>query len=303
MPALFIRYNQELPHLNRITLLVVLLVGTTSSAGHPFSDWCNENVAIFQEARYDGDYRIFTHQKDSLFKQIYNTEANMNVDLAFLGIRERFYWMFRGELRAGLSQSHMNVVLSPYSMSYAVIPTFEYRFDRMYLSGGLDHRCHHYIDQSPPEPVVYWNKAIIGLASPHHRHSPTAEAYISDTSWNGWGRFIWSFTWGYYISRFFGLIEPYKLMTISRPHYLHDFLLTSRYGVVRWDGGAILLSGASLLGIRHSGDGPYWSQEFGVEALFRMRTYDTSVFVNYIRDKGVFNSKDQLITAGVRVVK
>ena len=280
-----------------------MMLGLASASDPSFYEWFNRNISLFQEARYDGDYRIFALHKNSEFKQIYNTEANMNVDLAFVGIREKFYWMFRGELRAGLSQSHMNVVLSPYSMSYAVIPTFEYRFDRMYLSAGLDHRCFHYIDQRPPDPIVYWNKAIIGLASPHHRHPPTAATFLSDSSWNGWGRFIWSFTWGYYISEFFGLIEPYKLMTVSRPHYLHDFQLTSRYGVLRWGWGALLLNGASVLGIRHSGDGPYWSQEFGIEALLGMRTFDTSVFVNYIRDVGVFNSKDRLLAVGVRVVK
>ena len=287
-----------------ITVLLSLLIAQPLSvdAGSLY-EWCHENLSLFQEARFDGDYRIFAHHKDSTFKAIYNTEANLNVDLAFLGIRNRFYWMFRGELKAGLSQSHMNVVLSPYSMSYAVIPTFECRFDRMYLSAGLDHRCHHYIDQQPPEPVVYWNKAIIGLASPHHRHPPIAEVYLSDSSWNGWGRFIWSFTWGYYIAEFFDLIEPYKLMTVERPHYLHDFRLTSRYGVVRWDWGAVLLSGKSLIGMRRIADGLYWRQEFGAEVLMRMRTYDTSVFVNYIRDEGVFDSRDQLVAIGVRVVK
>ncbi len=289
--------------MNRTLLCILVFTVALAAAAHPVYDWFNDNLTVFQEARYDGDYRIFALHKNSEFKQVYNTEANMNVDLAFLGIRQRFYWMFRGELKAGLSQSHMNVILSPYSMSYAVIPTFEYRFNPVCLAVGLDHRCHHYIDQRPPDPIVYWNKAIISLSSPHHRNPPTAATYLSDSSWNGWGRFIGSFTWGYYISDFFGLIEPYKLMTVSRPHYLHDFKLTSRYGVVRWNWGALLLSGESLFGIRHSGDGPYWSQEFGVEALFRMRTFDTSLFVNYIRDKGVFNSKDQLMAVGVRVVK
>jgi hypothetical protein len=285
-----------------VSLFLIALMGAVVAA-NPAWDWVTDNITLFQEARYDGDYQIFALHKNREFKKVYNTEANMNVDLAFLGIKQRFYWMFRGELRAGLSQSRMNVVLSPYNMSYVVLPSFEYRFKQVYLSAGLDHRCHHYIDQQPPKPIVYWNKVVVSLNSPHRRSSPNAEVYIGDDSWNGWGRFIWSFTWGYYISEFFGLIEPYKLMSIERPHYVHDFQLSSRYGIVRWNWGAVLLSGTSMVGMRHSGDGPYWSQETGIETLFKMRTYDTSVFVNYILDGGVFNSKDRLLAIGVRVVK
>jgi hypothetical protein len=281
----------------------ILMLVCLSAFSNPAWNWVQSNISLLSEASYEGDFLLFAFQKDDDFREKYSSESNMNLDLALLGVKEKFFWMFRSEIRGGYGESPLGMVFHPYDASFAIIPTFEYRLKRMHISAGLDHRCFHIIDQRPPEPIVYWNKFIVTLNSPHRREHPFVGRYIDDGSWNGFNRLIWSFTWGYYIREFFDLVEPRKLMTIKRPHYLHDFELKARYVLVRWKWGAVALTGASMFGYKHSGGGTYWAQQTGAEALFALRPFDTSLFVNYILDEGRFNSKDRLLEYGIRVVK
>ncbi|MBN1575725.1 MAG: hypothetical protein JW913_04185 [Chitinispirillaceae bacterium] len=261
------------------------------------------NFSILPEASFDSDFRLFAFQKNDDFREKYSCETNFNLDLAFLGVKEKFFWMFRSEIRSGCGDSYSGMVLHPYDISFGLIPTLEYRFKRIHVAAGLDHRCFHRIDYDPPESTIYWNKVLVSLNSPHRREHPYVGRFIDSPSWSGFNRLIWSFTWGYYLTEFFGLVETTKLMTPKRPHYLHDFQLTARYGLVRWRWGAVTMTGASLFGVKHSGDGTYWAQETGAEVLFALRPFDSSLFVNYIFDEGRFNSKDRLLEFGVRVVK
>ena len=293
----------ELQTVVKLAVVLTMLLFSMPATANPALGWFRNNITLFQEASFDADYQIFALQKPE-FKYKYNTEANLNIDIAFVGIREKLYWMFRSELHAGMSQSNMNVVLSPYDASYMICPSLEYRFKPFHVSAGLDHRCFHYLDQPPPEPIVYWNKIILSVNSPHRRKHPAAGYILSDEGWDGFGRFVWNLSWGYYLANFFGLVEPYKLMSLAGPHFLHDFRLTARYGIFRWKWGAVCLTGSSLLGSRNTAEGLYWGQETGAEVLLKMRTYDTSVFVNYILDDASrFNSKDRLLSIGVRIVK
>lgn len=280
---------------------ILLLVFRTSFSAAAW-EWVRENVTVFQEASYDGDYRMFAFHKNDAFKEAYFCEWNMNIDLAFIGINEQFYWMFRSELRAGCGDSPSGMVLHPYDVSYGLIPTLEYRFSRLHVFSGLDHRCFHYIDQKPPEPIVYWNKLLVGVNSAHRRIHPWFVHYLRDEKWEGLDRLMWSITWGYYIREFFGLAEPRKLMSIKRPLYLHDFNLSAVYGLFRWKWGAVAVKSASLLGFKTTGS-RYWAQETGAELLISMSRFDTSLFVNYIFDEGRFNGKDRLLEYGIRVTK
>jgi hypothetical protein len=271
---------------------------------NPALDWVQNTFALMPEASYDGDFRIFAFQKDVAFQEKYSCETNMNVDLALLRVKKRFFLMFRSEIKAGCGDSPLGMVFHPYDVSYGIIPTLEYRFKPFHISTGVDHRCFHVIDRKPKpgEPVVYWNKFIISMNSPHRRAHPYVSEYIKPQTWDGISRFIWNFTWGYYITDFFGLIEPNKLMTRDYPRYRHDFQLTARYGLAQWKWGAATLTGSSMLGSK-IGRETYWAQEIGAEVLFSLRPFDTSLFVNYIFDKGRFDSKDRLLEYGIRVVK
>ena len=282
---------------------VIVSLFSIPALSNPVWNRVQSNVSVLSEASYEGDFLLFAFQKNDDFREKYACETNMNLDLALLGVKEKFFWMFRSEIRGGMGDSPSGMVLHPYDISYGLIPTLEYRFKRVHLSAGLDHRCFHVLDQRPPEPIVYWNKVVFILNSPYRRVHPYIENYINDRSWNGFNRLIWSFTWGYYIREFFDLVEPIKLMSIERPHYLHDFQLTARYGLVRWKWGAVTLTGTSMFGFKYSGGGKYWAQETGAEVLFALRPFDTSLFVNYILDRGRFNSKDHLLEYGLQVVK
>jgi|GEM_PF-6165446 len=282
--------------------VVLMALGAAAS---PAWERVASTVKVFPEASYDGDFKLFAFQKNSHFQEKYSCETSLNVDLAFVGVAEKFFWMFRAELGAGCGSSSTGLVLHPYDVSYSLEPTLEYRFKNVHLGAGLDHSCFHEIDRKPREPIVYWNKAILTLNSPHRRNHPYVARYTEGDNgrWGAYERLIWSFTWGYYIREFFGLIAPYKVMSPERPHYMHDFELSVRYGLARWRWGAVTLTGASLLGFKHSDEGRYWAQQIGAEALFGLRPFDTSLFVNYVFDKGRFNSRDRLFEYGIRVVK
>ncbi len=267
------------------------------------TDWFTGNVSVMSEADFEGDFLLFAFHKNDLFREKYFCETNMNLDLALMEINKSFFWMFRSEIRAGMGNSPYGMLLHPYDVSFAIIPTFEYRFPRIHVSLGLDHRCFHVIDRSPPLPVIYWNKLILCLNSPHRREHPFTNRYIGDEYWKGMNRLVWGFCWGYYMKDFFGLIEPGKMMSPARPYYLHDFSFKAKYGLIRWKHGAFILTGESVLGFKYNGRGTYWGQRTGAEALFGLRPFDTSIFVNYILDGGRFDSKDRLFEYGIRVVK
>lgn len=286
----------------RFITLILLFYSTVSADVPQTLQWFATNVNFWSEARYDGDYRLFAFQKNDAFKEAYSCETNQNIDVAFVSVKKKFYWMFRSEIRGGMGNSKFGMVLHPYDISYGLINTFEYRFERFHLAAGLDHRCFHYIDQRPPEPIVYWNKFIITLNSPHRRVVPVVKKYVGDDSWNSIDRLMWSFGWGYYISEFFGLAEPRKIMSLDRPHYLHDFQLGLKYGVWRWRSGAIALTSATLLGYKTS-DKAYWAQESGVELMIGVNGSDIALYVDYVVDGGRFNSKDRLLEYGVRLTR
>ncbi|MBN1307753.1 MAG: hypothetical protein JXA18_07545 [Chitinispirillaceae bacterium] len=285
-----------------ITAAVVMFFPPIVLANTGWDRLCT-GFSFLSEASFDSDFRLFAFQKNDDFRDKYSCEMNMNIDLALIGIQERFFGMSRAEIRGGCGESYSGMVFHPYDISFGLIPTLEYRFKRIHVSAGLDHRCFHEIDRDPADPIVYWNKVFFTLNSPHRRLHPYIGRYIGSPSWNGFERLIWSFTWGYYLTKFFGVVKPEKLMTPSRPRYLHDFQLTARYGLVRWGWGAVTMTGVSMIGVKHSGEGIYWAQETGMEALFALRPFDSSLFVNYIFDQGRFNGKDRLLEFGVRVVK
>ena len=298
-------FFREISTLNKLLLTILLCVLSVSAAS-----WSNEalnrikaDVALLPEVSCEGDYKIFALQKNDYMRKYFSSETNLSFDLGFIGVSRRFYLMFRGEVTAGFGESEMHMLLHPFTSSYATIPTFEYRFEQVHVAAGLDHRCYHYIDVAPPDPIVYWNKFIITAYSPNHRMHPYLSTLLSEVGWRWPNRLNWSFSWGYYINKFFDLIDPIKLMSISRPHYLHDFQLTAQYGVVHWKWGALAVTDATMIGIKHSGEGVYWSQKTGADLLLNRRLFDASLFVDYILDDGCFNSKDRLLEFGIRIFK
>lgn len=284
------------------TCVILMALGAVANS---VRERITDNVKLFPEASYDGDFRLFAFQKNRYFQEKYSCETSLNVDLAFVGVAQKFFWMFRAELGAGCGSSSTGLVLHPYDVAYTLEPTLEYRFKGVHIGAGLDHSCFHVIDRRPREPIVYWNKAILTLNSPHRRNHPYIARYTAgdNGSWGAYERLIWSVTWGYYIREFFDLVAPYKVMSPERPHYMHDFELSARYGLARWRWGAVTLTGASLLGFKYDNEGVYRAQQTGAEVLFGLRPFDTILFVNYVFDKGRFNSKDRLFEYGIRVVK
>lgn len=287
------------------TLLILLLLGTGSRlwALPAFLQWPREHIVLLPEASFDADYRLFLFQKDRMFQEKYISESNMNIDVALLSVNRTFFFMFRSEQKAGQGRSPWGMLLHPRDVSYGLIPTFECRFPRLILAAGLDHRCFHEVDQKEL-PTVYWNKMIIGVASPNGRIHPQVDAFIADSAWQGgwFNRLAYSLVWGKYIRRFFGLVVSGKLMSPERPLYRNDFTLQLRYGVARWRSCALLAKSTTLVGFGE-GRRNYWGQQSGIELIIDRRLFDASVFVNYIVDEGTFDSKDKLLVWGLRIYK
>lgn len=287
------------------TLLILLLLSTGSrlAAQPAFLTWPIEHSALLPEASFAADFRYFTLRKDSMFQEKYVSESNMHVDVALLSVNRTFFFMFRAEQKAGQGRSPSGMVLHPRDISYGLIPTFEYRFPRLILAAGLDHRCFHEIDQKEL-PTVYWNKMIIGVASPHGRVRPQVAAFIPDSAWQGgwFNRLDYSLVWGNYLRSFFGLVASGKLMSPERPLYCNDFTLQLRYGAARWRSGVLLATSTTLVGFG-KGWRNFWGQQTGVELVIDRRRFDASVFVNYIVDEGKFDSKDKLLAWGLRIYK
>jgi len=285
--------------LSSLILLQTLVVSVwpDSGIGKVFT-----KVQFLPEAHFDGEIRRFAHQKNDDFIRTYLYETDLAVDQALMRYDTTFYFLFRGELNANLGESPFGLAMHPYQMNYAINPMVEYRLPKMVVTSGIDHRCFHYIDEEPREPIVYWNRAFIGVSSVDRRTYPRTSVFLLNPSLSPFSRLTWHAEWGYYISEFFDIVRPINLMSLTRPHYLHQFDVAARYAIAAWSSGILELTSASMLGFKRSGEA-YWAQQFGTEVFFARKTYDGGLFLRFTLDGGRFNSKDQLIEFGIRAEK
>lgn len=281
-----------------IRCCIVILLMSYISIGKQQSGWSS---LIFPEAHFDGDCRTFFNRKNQQFRERYVCEWNMNTDLTFYAFNEQFFWVFRGELTVDMGESEVGLLLNPYDIELGIIPALEYRHSNVHFSMGLDHRCFHGIDHLPELGIIYWNKIVFRANSSIWRKYPCAIEVLNRNN-TIYQRLQWSIAWGYYISDFFNVIAPYKLMSIDRPHYVHDGIISAKYPLLSMGSWGILGSEKVMLGFKKKG-AVYWAQELGIEFLWNRKNFDVSLFSCFTLDGGRFDSKDQLFEIGISVAK
>ncbi|MCX7725299.1 MAG: hypothetical protein N2053_00470 [Chitinispirillaceae bacterium] len=263
-----------------------------------------EQIAFLSEASFSGDFGVFAFQKNRDFFERYCAENNMNGELSLIRFTKELSWIFRGEVKGGYGNSETGLLLDPEEVSFALIPQLEYKFRKFNIVSGLDHRCFHFIDRYPPSPIVYWNRLFLSITSFHKREKLSPFYLQQDTIWNNlYKRFVWSFSTGYYLSEFFGLVDPIKLMPQDYLFYLWESELNIKYGIAKWKNITFLVKTDILLGFKKAKKGNYWSMENGLEILFDRKTFYPVIFIDYFFDRGLFNSKDRLLKFGLRVIR
>jgi hypothetical protein len=100
---------------------------------------------------------------------------------------------------------------------------------------------------------------------------------------------------------FFGLIEPYKIMTSDIINN-HDFTFDVKYAVYIRKKTVFSLTGCTLVGIGNNSKS-YWREVLGVEVDFGRTSSIASMFATYSLDKKWFDSRDKLLEIGVRFAK
>lgn len=274
---------------------------------HKESNWKNkklDNFSFLSDVSFSGDFGVFAFQKNRDFFERYCAENNMNGELYLIKFTRNLSWIFRGEVKGGYGNSKTGLLLDPYDVSFALIPQLEYKLKKFNISSGLDHRCFHFIDRDPPSPIVYWNRVFLSLSSFHKREYLYPFYLQQDTIWNNlYNRFIWSISTGYYLSEFFGLVDPIKLIPQSYLFYLWETELDMKYGVIKWKNITFLLKTNFIIGVKKKKKGSYWSIENGAEILFDKKTFYPIIFIDYFRDGNIFNSKDRLLRFGLRVIR
>lgn len=280
--------------LHRIFAALVVLVMATGMANAALSP---DDFKPFTEASFGIEFKRFNNQKSAYFLEKYSFEENMFAVAALLSYKNRLLLLIHSDLNAGMGESPYGLAIHPYDMSYGVTPAIEYRFRKLHISSGIDHRCFHYIDQEPFRPIVYWNRLFLSTGTPHRNVHPRSSAAVNDSICQTLGKVAWNVSTGFYIHEFFGIVRPINLMSLSWPHYLVDCNTTAEYFFFSWKSGVLSATSNSVLGWKRDGE-MYWLIETGTAARFAFRNFDYALFARFSVDGGRFNSKDQLFEFG-----
>lgn len=289
-----LQMNSTVPPFTSISAILFLLILSTGIAHAALSP---DDFKPFTEASFGIEFKRFNNQKNRYFLEKYSFEENMWAEAALLAYKERLLLLIHSDLNAGMGESPYGLAIHPYDMSYGVTPAIEYRFRKLHISSGIDHRCFHYIDQEPLRPIVYWNRLFLSTGTPHRNQHPRSSAAVNDSIRQTLGKLAWNISTGFYIHEFFGIVRPINLMSLSWPHYLVDCNATAEYFFFSWKSGTLSVTENSLLGCKRNGN-LYWLLETGSAARFAFSNFDFALFARFTLDGGRFNSKDQLFEFG-----
>lgn len=278
--------------------IISLLMAAQFSISYSQED---SKLAFFPRCNFGASYQTFKLQKNDQFKEKYLSESNFYIDVSMInysGLSLNFF----SEQNAGMGESHVGLVFHPRDINFCLNPYLNYSFSFADIFSGLDHRCFHEIDKNE-EPTIYWNKFFIGISSKNAHLADFTKNLSLSNGWSLANYFSWSLTWGYYLRDFFGMVAPIKMMA-PEVHYIHDFLLNTRFGVFHYKNSIVNLTGSTLLGATQS-ENIYFCQQIGIEANFNIKKFYGSAYVNYVRDNHLnfFDSKDKLLELGLRLYK
>jgi hypothetical protein len=254
---------------------------------------------------------FFLHKDgyDDYFKKRYYLEANTNIEFVFVSYKKFIYSVWDIELQTGMGQTPGNVVFDPKDINFGIVPALEFRFPTVYLQGGLNHHCFHEIDRKDFK-TVYWNKLFIAAGSKNMRLYDFWSQLNAEDGWTYANRVSWYATWGYYLRRFFGIVEE---GTMNGENYkIHEAAVDVRFAFYQRKSWTLDLRGTTNIGYWRSlpGDlkdnGVFWRNDFSLENNFRRGKQGGMIFITYTLDnlpkyQGFPRfSKDRLLLIGVR---
>lgn len=265
------------------------------------------NTRILPKINLYADYHGFTLQKDSLFREKYYGEENMYAEVTFLEMYKILCLKLRSEQRTGFGKSPYGMIFHPRDASFGLVTYLEFNFKGISFHLGEDHRCFHEIDIKE-NPVAYWNKLALGISSNNFPISDFTKSLCVDNKWELSRCFSWYCDWGYYVRKFPG-VSSHKIMTVW-PYYIQDLTLNGRFSLFHWRIFIVNCNGVTKIGSEYSDEKfeskrIYWGQTFGIEMILAKNGFGSSVFINYILDRGMqkFDSKDRLLEIGFKLFK
>ena len=265
-----------------------LLFSSPDSTAHPFK--------LIPESHFGAEFRTYSLQKNSYFKQRYLSELALHIDFALFSIYDRLYQKWEYSQFTGFGRQDEAVFMDPRDASFHATAYLEYRLKHLLIQSGIEHPCFHEIDRHE-KPVLYWNKFFIGAQSPQ----PLKFAHSRKTSFESYSdRFSWLARWGYF-PRSFGNVDPSIIRSKHLP-YIHEFSFKCSFDAYAWKNMVAVLYGETVIGGEENG--VYWSQLTGGAVELRGKSVTGALFINYIRDDLYSTlSKDRLLEIGVQVKK
>ncbi len=292
-----------------ISLVLIPVKNSDASAYDSFWEFIYKNFDVLPEYHIEADIFMFFLHKNGYFKQRYYLENNTNLNFVFLSFRDLIYSVYYFEFQTGMGQTPGNVVFDPMDINFGIVPVVEVRIPSLNFQVGLNHHCFHEIDRKD-YPTIYWNKLFLGVGS---KNMVLQNFWFNLTQKEGWtykNRISWYFTWGYFLRKFFGIVNE---STINGQNYnVHDFTLDARYAFYTRRSWIFVARSKTLLGWwkdipeETKKRGAYFRQDLSFEANFKRGRRGAMIFLTYTLDKyplyhGVPRfSKDQLLQLGFR---
>ncbi len=261
------------------------------------------------EYHIDADIFTFMLHKNDFFEERYFLESNSNLEFSFISFKKFVYSVWRFEFQTGMGRTPGDVVFDPVDINYGLVPIFEFRFPSLIFQCGLNHHCFHEIDRHEFE-TIYWNKPFIVFGSKNMRLIDHRTQLLQEGSWTLENKISWSFTWGYYLRKFFGIVGEHTVNGVNK--YVHDAVIDVRYAFYQRRSWIVNAHGKTTIGYyknlkgRPPENGAYWRHDVSLESNFRQGKRGGMLFITYTLDdlpkyQGYPRfSKDKLLQLGVR---
>ncbi len=258
----------------------------------------SEQFDFLSEYYFEQDIRWFLNHKNEEFQKSYLLEATTSIEAMLISFREQLFFGAFYSNHLGMGKQYRDIVFDPDDVNYAINPFLEFRYKGHIFQTGLDHRCFHQIDRNTRK-TPYWNQGFIQVASDNYRHRSFNQSVLQDNDHNPLKRLSWNFYAGYFITDFFGTVNP---IILSGGHgWTSTIQVRARYAFFSSKSWILSASHAMQFFADTTGTG-YWSGQLSVMADLTRYQHGLSFFANYNydfpRDMPIY-SKDQLIELGM----
>lgn len=219
------------------------------------------------------DFSTFALHRDAFFKRQYWAEPHPDLEFCFLSYKDLIASVWQVDFQFGLGKVQGDNVFTVLSVAFGITPTIELRLRNLLLAGGVAHRCFHNIDRTE-FPVAYYNKLFLMVAAPNYRLNSFWKSLADSTQLTYRNRFAWQVSAGYFLKKFFGIVEP-VVVTAYDPS-VWEASTTARFAFYKRTSWVFSLRGETNAGIFNPQEGyhvwthrkVYWKQGLGVEAFF-----------------------------------